>query len=152
MMTIASDSAKGEAARIITREHLSQVLTDKWQDTHAIMTKLNQIVDKSFQLASVTQILKTRFDDGEICQLKHGKRAYYSHCQATEFESEWLTRDMAYAIAVSRGCTYSKNTFRKTYSFNYTAYGLEFRDTVPSGENSLLRWRDMYRQESMDCG
>lgn len=140
---IASDIAIGEAARIITRVHLAQVLTDKWQDTRTILSKLNQIVDSPFQLASVTQILKNRFDKGEVFQLKEGAKAYYSHCQATEFESEWITREMAYAIAVSRGCKYTKNTFRKTYSFDYAAYGLEFRASVPDGESDRLRWRDI---------
>jgi len=130
--------------RFISMEQINQVLTDKWQDISSITNKLNAILSKPIELSELSKLLRKRSVAGLIKKLHYPQKAltYYSRIEATEFENQWLTLDMAYRLAVSRGFQGAKNTFRKHYRFNYSAYGLEFRRDVPATENSLLRWRD----------
>ncbi len=141
---ILSDKQKGIGMRIVPNEVLAQVLNDKWQDSGAIAVKLNDVLETPLTLVQVSKLLNNRLRTGEIVRLErdHRELSYYSLVQATEFENQWLTLEMAYQLAKSRGCTAAKNTFRKTSKYNYSAYGLEFRKSVPEPENTLLRWRD----------
>jgi hypothetical protein len=124
---------------------MDSVLTDKWQDTGSICRKINELSDQPIDFIKVSKILCSRYAAGEVCRLNrdHHELGYYSRIQATEFESQWLTLEMAFQLARSRGYEGAKNTFRKNFRFNYAAYGLEFRKEVPEFENSLLRWRDI---------
>jgi hypothetical protein len=140
---IESDKAKGDAARLISAQEFAQVLTDKWQDTAAITAKLNLLLGTNYPLDLVSKLLGDRFRKGEVFRHKLRTQCYYSNTEATEFEGEWIDRERAYAIAVSRGCKAAENTFRKTYKFDYAAFGLEFRKDVPATESSRLRWRDV---------
>jgi hypothetical protein len=144
---LEAERTKGAKRRLLSADQLNQVLTDKWQDSTSIKIKINSLFDKSFSLEVVSKILNDRFKAGEIYQLapqgNHSMVFYSRIADTTEFESEWINLEMAYSLAVSRGCKAAKNTFRKTYQFNYAAYGLEFRKEVPEHHNSLLRWRDV---------
>jgi hypothetical protein len=144
---LEAERTKGAKRRLLSADQLNQVLTDKWQDSTSIKIKINSLFDKSFSLEVVSKILNDRFKAGEIYQLapqgNHSMVFYSRIADTTEFESEWINLEMAYSLAVSRGCKAAKNTFRKTYQFNYAAFGLEFRKEVPEHHNSLLRWRDV---------
>ena len=130
---------------VISMDEINQVLTDKWQDIGAITNKLNAILSKPIELSKLSKLLSKRSAAGLLIKLHYPQKAltYYSRIEATEFENEWLTLDMAYQVAVSRGYQGAKNTFRNHHRCNYAAYGLEFRREVPATENHLLRWRDI---------
>ena len=130
--------------RFISMDEINQVLTDKWQDISSITNKLNAILSKPIELSELSKLLRKRSLAGLLKKMHYPQKGltYYSRIEATEFENQWLTLDMAYRLAVSRGFQGAKNTFRKHHKVNYSAYGLEFRRDVPANENSLLRWRD----------
>ena len=142
---VESDRKKGVAKRIISTEQINQVLTDKWQDAVTITVKLNELLGESIDLRRLSKLLYNRSVAGEIYRYNrdHHEISYFSRIQATEFENEWMTLEMAYQLAVSRGCKFARNTFRKTHRFDYSAYGLEFRKAAPDTECSLLRYRDI---------
>ena len=142
---IESDKAKGLAKRVITTAQIREVLTDKWQDAVTIASKLNELLGENIELRKISKLLYNRSVSGEIHRFNrdHHEISYFSRIEATEFESEWMTLEMAYQLAVSRGCTAARNTFRKTHKFDYAAFGLEFRKAAPSNECSLLRYRDI---------
>jgi len=142
---IESDKKKGVAKRIISKEQINSVLTDKWQDAVTIAYKLNELLGENIELRKLSKLLYNRSVSGEIYRYNrdHHEISYFSRVQATEFESEWMTLEMAYQLAVSRGCPFARNTFRKTHRFDYSAYGLEFRKAAPANECSLLRYRDI---------
>ena len=142
---VESDKAKGLAKRVITTAQIREVLTDKWQDAVAIASKLNELLGENIELRKISKLLYNRSVSGEIHRFNrdHHEISYFSRIEATEFESEWMTFEMAYQLAVSRGCTAARNTFRKTHRFDYSAFGLEFRKAAPSNECSLLRYRDI---------
>jgi hypothetical protein len=142
---IESDKAKGLAKRIITTAQINSVLTDKWQDAVTIAAKLNELLGENIEFKKISKLLYNRSVAGEIYRFNrdHHEISYFSRVQATEFESEWMTLEMAYQLAVSRGCPFARNTFRKTHKFDYSAYGLEFRKAAPDNECSLLRYRDI---------
>lgn len=131
--------------RVISMDAINQVLTDKWQDISTITNKLNAILSKPIELSELSKLLSKRSAAGLLSKLHYPQKAltYYSRIEATEFECEWMTLDMAYQLAVSRGYQRTKHTFRKHHRCNYAAYGLEFRREVPATENHLLRWRDV---------
>jgi hypothetical protein len=131
--------------RFISMDEINQVLTDKWQDISSITNKLNAILSKPIELSELSKLLRKRSLAGLLKKMHYPQKGltYYSRIDATEFENQWLTLDMAYRLAVSRGYQGAKNTFRKHHKINYSAYGLEFRRDVPATENSLLRWRDI---------
>jgi hypothetical protein len=131
--------------RVISMDTINQVLTDKWQDIGAITDKLNAILEKPIELSELSKLLRKRSLAGLLKKFQYPQKAltYYSRIEATEFENQWLTLDMAYQIAQSRGFKGAKNTFRKHHKCDYAAYGLEFRRDVPVTENKLLRWRDI---------
>jgi hypothetical protein len=139
------EAAPKRVIRVISMDTINQVLTDKWQDIGAITDRLNAILDKPIELSELSKLLRKRSLAGLLKKLQYPQKAltYYSRIEATEFENEWLTLDMAYQIAQSRGFKGAKNTFRKHHKCNYAAYGLEFRREVPVTENKLLRWRDI---------
>ena len=142
---VESDKAKGLAKRVITTAQIREVLTDKWQDAVAIACKLNELLGENIELRKISKLLYNRSVKGEIYRFNrdHHEISYFSRVEATEFESEWMTLEMAYQLAVSRGCTAARNTFRKTHKFDYAAFGLEFRKAAPSNGCSLLRYRDI---------
>lgn len=142
---VESDKAKGVAKRIISKEQINQVLTDKWQDAVTIAFKLNELLGENIELRKLSRLLYNRSVKGEIYRYNrdHHEISFFSKVQATEFENEWMTFEMAYQLAVSRGCKFARNTFRKTHRFDYSAYGLEFRKAAPATECSLLRYRDI---------
>ena len=142
---VESDKAKGLAKRIITTAQIREVLTDKWQDAVAIASKLNELLGENIELRKISKLLYNRSVKGEIYRFNrdHHEISYFSRVEAAEFESEWITLEMAYQLAVSRGCTAARNTFRKTHKFDYAAFGLEFRKAAPSNGCSLLRYRDI---------
>lgn len=142
---VESDKAKGLAKRVITTAQIREVLTDKWQDAVTIASKLNELLGENIELRKISKLLYNRSVSGEIHRFNrdHHEISYFSRIEATEFESEWMTLEMAYQLAVSRGCTAARNTFRKTHRFDYSAFGLEFRKAAPSNECSLLRYRDI---------
>ena len=131
--------------RVISMDEINQVLTDKWQDIGTITNKLNAILSKPIELSELSKLLSKRSAAGLLSKLHYPQKAltYYSRIEATEFECEWMTLDMAYQLAVSRGYQRTKHTFRKHHRCNYAAYGLEFRKDVPVTENHLLRWRNV---------
>jgi hypothetical protein len=143
---INSDKQKGLVRRIVADEVLYEALTDKWQDVGAIAIRLNALVDVPLSFNQTSKLLANRYRTKEIFRLMRDQQdlSYYSRVEAIEFESQWLTLDMAYQLARSRGCTSAKNTFRKHHKFDYGAFGIEFRREVPEFENGLLRWRDIY--------
>ena len=136
--------------RQASTEELNQALNDKWQDSGAIAIRLNKILGHDLSFRQVRRLLDYRNKIGEIYQLNNSRHeiSYYSKVQATEFEGSWLTLDMAYRLARSRGCAAAKNTFRKNHYFNYAEFGLEFRKDVPETDNVLLRWRDVLGDRS----
>lgn len=142
---VESDKAKGLAKRVITTAQIREVLTDKWQDAVAIASKLNELLGENIELRKISKLLYNRSVKGEIYRFNrdHHEISYFSRVEAAEFESEWITLEMAYQLAVSRGCTAARNTFRKTHKFDYAAFGLEFRKAAPSNGCSLLRYRDI---------
>lgn len=142
---VESDKKKGVAKRIISTEQINQVLTDKWQDAVTITVKLNELLGENIDLRRLSKLLYNRSVKGEIYRYNrdHHEISFFSKIQATEFENEWMTLEMAYQLAVSRGCKFARNTFRKTHRFDYSAYGLEFRKAAPATECSLLRYRDI---------
>ena len=142
---VESDKKKGIEKRIISTEQINQVLTDKWQDAVTIASKLNELLGENIELRKISKLLYNRSVSGEIHRFNrdHHEISYFSRIEATEFESEWMTLEMAYQLAVSRGCTAARNTFRKTHRFDYAAFGLEFRKAAPSNGCSLLRYRDI---------
>ena len=142
---VESDKAKGVAKRIISKEQINSVLTDKWQDAVTVAYKLNELLGENIELRRLSKLLYNRSVSGEIYRYNrdHHEISYFSRIQATEFENEWMTLEMAYQLAVSRGCKFARNTFRKTHKFDYSAYGLEFRKAAPDTECSLLRYRDI---------
>ena len=142
---VESDKAKGLAKRVITTAQIREVLTDKWQDAVAIASKLNELLGENIELRKISKLLYNRSVKGEIYRFNrdHHEISYFSQVEAAEFESEWITLEMAYQLAVSRGCTAARNTFRKTHKFDYAAFGLEFRKAAPSNGCSLLRYRDI---------
>ena len=142
---VESDKAKGLAKRVITTAQIREVLTDKWQDAVAIASKLNELLGENIELRKISKLLYNRSVSGEIHRFNrdHHEISYFSRVEAAEFESEWITLEMAYQLAVSRGCTAARNTFRKTHKFDYAAFGLEFRKAAPSNGCSLLRYRDI---------
>ena len=142
---IESDKAKGLAKRVITTAQIREVLTDKWQDAVTIASKLNELLGENIELRKISKLLYNRSVSGEIHRFNrdHHEISYFSRVEAAEFESEWMTLEMAYQLAVSRGCTAARNTFRKTHRFDYSAFGLEFRKAAPTNECSLLRYRDI---------
>jgi hypothetical protein len=142
---IESDKKKGVAKRIISKEQINSVLTDKWQDAVTIAYKLNELLGENIELRRLSKLLYNRSVSGEIYRYNrdHHEISFFSKVQATEFENEWMTLEMAYQIAISRGCPFARNTFRKTHKFDYSAYGLEFRKAAPDNECSLLRYRDI---------
>lgn len=142
---VESDKAKGLAKRVITTAQIREVLTDKWQDAVAIASKLNELLGENIELRKISKLLYNRSVKGEIHRFNrdHHEISYFSRIEAAEFESEWITLEMAYQLAVSRGCTAARNTFRKTHKFDYAAFGLEFRKAAPSNGCSLLRYRDI---------
>jgi hypothetical protein len=142
---VESDKKKGVAKRIISTEQINQVLTDKWQDAVTISFKLNELLGENIELRRLSKLLYNRSVAGEIYRYNrdHHEISYFSKVQATEFENEWMTLEMAYQLAVSRGCPFARHTFRKTHRFDYSAYGLEFRKVAPDNECSLLRYRDI---------
>lgn len=142
---LKANRLKGLNNRLISPEQLNQALSDKWRDTAVIAAKLTDITGIKFTPTHVSKILSNRLRAGEVFQHSIGNHdvVYYSRIQATEFESEWITQEAAYQIALSRGCTAAKNTFRKHHRFDYSVYGLEFREEVPESENRFMRWRDI---------
>jgi len=142
---LKANRLKGLNNRLISPEQLNQSLSDKWRDTAVIAAKLTEIMGIKFTPTHVSKILSNRLRAGEVFQHSIGNHdvVYYSRIQATEFESEWITQEAAYQIALSRGCTAAKNTFRKHHRFDYSVYGLEFRENVPESENRFMRWRDI---------
>lgn len=140
-----AESAPKRVIWVISMDEINQVLTDKWQDIGAITNKLNAILSKPIELSKLSKLLSKRSAAGLLNKLHYPQKAltYYSRIEATEFENEWLTLNMAYQVAVSRGYQGAKNTFRNHHRCNYAAYGLEFRREVPKTENKLLRWRDI---------
>jgi hypothetical protein len=142
---IESDKQKGVAKRIISTEQINLVLTDKWQDAVTIAYKLNDLLGENIELRKLSKLFYNRSVSGEIYRYNrdHHEISYFSRVQATEFENEWMTLEMAYQLAISRGCPFARNTFRKTHKFDYSAYGLEFRKAAPDNECSLLRYRDI---------
>jgi hypothetical protein len=142
---VESDKKKGVAKRIISTEQINQVLTDKWQDAVTITVKLNELLGENIDLRRLSKLLYNRSVAGEIHRYNrdHHEISFFSRIEATEFENEWMTLEMAYQLAVSRGCPFARNTFRKTHRFDYSAYGLEFRKAAPATECSLLRYRDI---------
>lgn len=142
---VESDKAKGLAKRVITTAQIREVLTDKWQDAVTIASKLNELLGENIELRKISKLLYNRSVSGEIHRFNrdHHEISYFSRIEAAEFESEWIALEMAYQLAVSRGCTAARNTFRKTHKFDYAAFGLEFRKAAPSNECSLLRYRDI---------
>ena len=142
---VESDKAKGLAKRVITTAQIREVLTDKWQDAVAIASKLNELLGENIELRKISKLLYNRSVLGEIHRFNrdHHEISYFSRVEAAEFESEWITLEMAYQLAVSRGCTAARNTFRKTHKFDYAAFGLEFRKAAPTNGCSLLRYRDI---------
>ena len=139
------DKKNNLAWRLISADQLDAVITDKWQDVGAIAKKLNDAFGLDLSFIQVSRALNKLFAAGEICKLANGRHepTYFSSVEATEFEGAWIHLDAAYQIARSRGCTVTKNAFRKNWCFDYGRYGLEFRKEVPKPENSLLRWRDI---------
>lgn len=149
---ISAVSAELSADRRKISEHqLNLVLTDKWLDTRAIAYRLNKLIDWKMSTIDVGKLLIRRKNLGEIYQLSGEDMAiaYYSKVQATEFENDWIALNDAYLLAQSRGCTAVKNTFRKNQSFDYAEFGLEFRANVPSPENTLFRWRDIWKDRNI---
>lgn len=144
---INSDRQKGLDRRIVSDKILNQALTDKWQDVGAIAARLNSIIEAPLTFKQVSKLLSNRYRTGEIYRFnrEHHDVSYYSQIEATEFESQWLTLEMAYQLAISRGCKVAKNTFRKNHRCDYSAFGLEFRREVPEFDNKLLRWRDCWK-------
>jgi hypothetical protein len=142
---VESDKAKGVAKRIISTEQINSVLTDKWQDAVTIAYKLNELLGENIELRKLSKLFYNRSVAGEIHRYNrdHHEISFFSRVQATEFENEWMTLEMAYQLAISRGCPFARNTFRKTHRFDYSAYGLEFRKAAPDNECSLLRYRDI---------
>jgi hypothetical protein len=142
---IESDKKKGVAKRIISTEQINSVLTDKWQDAVTIAYKLNELLGENIELRKLSKLFYNRSVAGEIHRYNrdHHEISFFSRVQATEFENEWMTLEMAYQLAISRGCPFARNTFRKTHRFDYSAYGLEFRKAAPDNECSLLRYRDI---------
>ena len=142
---VESDKAKGLAKRVITTAQIREVLTDKWQDAVAIASKLNELLGENIELRKISKLLYNRSVSGEIHRFNrdHHEISYFSRVEAAEFENEWMTLEMAYQLAVSRGCTAARNTFRKTHRFDYSAFGLEFRKAAPTNGCSLLRYRDI---------
>ena len=142
---VESDKAKGVAKRIISKEQINSVLTDKWQDAVTIAYKLNELLGENIERRRLSKLLYNRSVAGEIYRYNrdHHEISYFSRVRATEFENEWMTLEMAYQLAISRGCPFARNTFRKTHKFDYSAYGLEFRKAAPDNECSLLRYRDI---------
>lgn len=142
---VESDKKKGIEKRIISTAQINSVLTDKWQDAVTIAFKLNELLGENIELRRLSKLLYNRSVAGEIYRYNrdHHEISYFSKVQATEFENEWMTLEMAYQLAVSRGCKFARNTFRKTHKFDYSAYGLEFRKAAPDTECSLLRYRDI---------
>jgi hypothetical protein len=142
---VESDKAKGVAKRIISTEQINSVLTDKWQDAVTIAFKLNELLGENTELRKLSKLLYNRSVKGEIFRYNrdHHEISYFSRVQATEFENQWMTLEMAYQLAISRGCKAARNTFRKTHRFDYSAYGLEFRKAAPDNECSLLRYRNI---------
>jgi hypothetical protein len=142
---VESDKKKGVAKRIISTEQINSVLTDKWQDAVTISFKLNELLGENIELRRLSKLLYNRSVAGEIYRYNrdHHEISYFSKVQATEFENEWTTLEMAYQLAVSRGCPFARNTFRKTHRFDYSAWGIEFRKSAPANECSLLRYRDI---------
>jgi hypothetical protein len=142
---VESDKQKGVAKRIISTEQINSVLTDKWQDAVTIAYKLNELLGENIELRKLSKLFYNRSVAGEIHRYNrdHHEISFFSRVQATEFENEWMTLEMAYQLAISRGCPFARNTFRKTHRFDYGAYGLEFRKAAPDNECSLLRYRDI---------
>jgi hypothetical protein len=142
---VESDKAKGLAKRVITTDQIREILTDKWQDAVAIASKLNELLGENIELRKISKLLYNRSVAGEIFRFNrdHHEISYFSRIEATEFESEWMTLEMAYQLAITRGCKSARNTFRKTHKFDYSVFGIGFRKAAPSNECSLLRYRDI---------
>jgi hypothetical protein len=169
----SSVKAGANASKILTKKHFykkkrlstiekgaklidifDQILSDKWQDVGSLYRKFCAISDMPMVRSRFDDRLEYRFKKGEI--FKHhpidSNCAFYSfNPNADTFESEWMDLARAYAIAVSRGCKATSNTFRSKplkpdctpqgVQNYYKKFGIEFRFSVPEDENRLFKWR-----------